>query len=60
MEDITFHKNLSLFRRFFKRYVVALFDEGVLQEVRILRYLHNNSIMSIPKFHNKVVAYYTY
>ena len=33
--------------RFFNRHIVAFFETSVLKEVRILRYLHNNSVVLI-------------
>ena len=43
---------------FSNRHVVALlFENSVLKEVRILRYLHNNSTMLIQKFKNKLAKF---
>ena len=42
------------------RQVVAFFETRVLKEVRILRYLNNNSKVLIPKFQNKAIVYYAY
>ena len=42
------------------RQVVAFFETSVLKEVRIIRYLNNNSAVLIPKFQNKAIAYYAY
>ena len=39
---------------FFSRHPTALFERGVLKEVRNLRYLYNNSTIPIPKLKNKV------
>ena len=36
------------------RHITAFFERNVLNKVRILRYLHNNSTVLIPKFENKV------
>ena len=43
-----------------RRYIVVFFETRVLKEVRILRYLHNNSVVLILKFQNKAIVYYTY
>ena len=39
---------------FSNRPAAAFFEKGVLKEVRILPYFHNNSTMLIQKFKNKV------
>ena len=53
MEDIIF----QIYRcseGFSNHHVAAFFERSVLKEVRMLRYLHNNSTMLIPKFKNKI------
>ena len=55
--DIHFYKSLSLLWVFFNRHVVAFFEIGFVK-VCIVRYLHNNNSMLIPKFQNKVAVYY--
>ena len=39
--------------RFFNRHIVAFFETSVLKEVRILRYLHNNSVVLILMLSSK-------
>ena len=53
LENITFYK--SLLRDFFNRDIVAFLETSVLKEVRILRYLHSNSAVLLPKFPNKIL-----
>ena len=43
-----------------RRYIVVFFETRVLKEVRVLRYLHNNSVVLILKFQNKAIVHYTY
>ena len=38
---------MSLLWDFFNRHIVVFFETSVLKEVRILRYLHNNSVVLI-------------
>ena len=47
LKDVIFPKSLSLLRDFFNRHIVVFFATSVLKEVRILRYLDNNSAMLI-------------
>ena len=51
LEGFIFSKSLSLLWGFFNRHIVVFFETSVLKEVRILRYLHNNSavLMLISK-----------
>ena len=42
------------------RHIAAFFGTNVLKEVRISRYLHNNSAVLIPKFQNKAIVSYVY
>ena len=56
--DIHFYKSLSLLWVFFNRHVVTFFKTGFLKEICIVRYLHDNNSVLIPKFQNKVAVYY--
>ena len=47
MEDFIFSKSLSLLWNFFNRHIAASFQTSVLKEIRILHYLHNNSVVLI-------------
>ena len=45
--SVIFPKSLSLLWDFFNRHIFIFFEISVLKEVRILRYLHNNSAVLI-------------
>ena len=47
LEDVIFSKSLLLPWYFLNRHNVIFFETSVLEEVRILRYLHNNSALLI-------------
>ena len=57
VEDVIFSKSLSLPYVFFSRRIVVFFETSVLEEVRILHYLHNNNTLLIPKFQNVAIVY---
>ena len=44
---------MSLLWDFFNRHIVVFFETSVLKEVRILRYLHNNSVVLILMLSSK-------
>ena len=60
MEDNIFSKSLSLLWDLFNRHIVVFFETSVLKEVRILRFLYNNSAVLRPKFQNKAMIYHSY
>ena len=60
MEDNIFSKSLSLLWDLFNRHIVVFFETSVWKEVRILRFLYNNSAVLIPKFQNKAMIYHSY
>ena len=41
---------------FSNRHAAAFFERSVLKEIRVLLYLHNNSVMLRQKFKNKVYS----
>ena len=43
---------------FLNTHIVTFFEASILKELSILRFLHNNSAMLIPKFQNKAVVSY--
>ena len=47
LENVIFSKSLSLLWDFFNHHIVVFFETSVLKEVRILRYLHNKSVVVI-------------
>ena len=60
LEVIVFCKSLLLLRDSSIRHIVAFFETSVLEEVRILCYLDNNSAVLIPKFQNEGIVYFTW
>ena len=59
LEHIIFHEGLSLIWNIFLTAMLLLLLKEVLKEVRVLRYLHNNSTMLIQKkFQKKSAIYY--
>ena len=53
LEDVIFSQSLLLLWDFFNRHIVVFFETSVLKEVRILRYLHNNSVVLILMLSSK-------
>ena len=60
MEDVIFSKSLSLLWVFFNCHINVFLETSVLKEVHVLRYLHDNIAVLIPKFQNKEIVYYAY
>ena len=54
-----FSKSLSLLWDLFNRHFAFFFETSVLKEVRILRYLHNNSAVLILMLSYKIKLSYT-
>ena len=57
LDDILY-KSLPLLQHFFNCHIAAFFKTSVLKEVRILHYLHNESVVLIQKFENKAMVYF--
>lgn len=47
----------TLFSVYFNRHIVRLFELSVMKNVCILQFLHNQSIMLVPKLQNKTALY---